>query len=606
MSNKVVVISRECLPVCCENVLKEINCLFYSKAAFMDQIMRCRVNGKDIMSLLMKDNHWLEKEMDKMPPSEGPLHRSYSNEELEQIYDEVIEKRLNKSKKDMNIITSLSLEPIKYNNKIVHIDTMGYLVYGILKNERCRTEFGRYVKGKEVELYKVYRESEYYKSAVLNVFLQGRKQIAALLIGFICKIREETENSQYYNELMQIVYTGYRKYKNQLKKFNMITGSDISQVLKGDDNFLANCAETLIFLLIANDLKIDIIPDFEFYKGIYGMKMKESYFLNSEKTEISEQGIVFKKKIIKEGIDIASYYNNFYGIHLKEDSNFFKNGTEALYKPVSEVEGLFEAYAEENHRKTIEKIFEANGINLRAFDEFSLQKEEYMQLCEIIKKSDIEEYKNYLLTSTLCKYIHELELMCESLSEEERQYQVSIAKQNVEKMSREHKDLESQRNQLQEKQQKAEETLLDLKQQNEKLKKLLAKQEEQQKQEKEELIALRNYIYQEEVKYVEETEVSLKEKNQILKDAKVIIVGGHSNWQGKIKTFFKNAVCITADNPNVSQDLVKNADYIICNTSVLKHSCYYRIMSLKRADSHILYVGSNNVELCMKELRTQV
>lgn len=609
MARNTMEITCEEIGDCSADALKGIECVFHTKAAFMTQTLKYRAEGDNAFLLLLKESGVLDEEIEKMKrlrPVNGTIQCSYGVKELEELYDRTIGRKTRKKGKKMSLFTLAALKPIECNNQLFSMDTMGYLVYGVLGNERCCDAFETYAEDKTAELYKEYRESEYFGQPILHMFLQEKKKTAALLIGLLCKARKDEQHEGYYNDLMKIIYTGYRKFKNQLKRFHKVPGENLMDILAGEGNILFIGAEVIIYLLIANDLNLKIIPDYDFYKSIYYINVCGSYFSYWQDISISKEGMEFQKKIVKEGYDLYSYYNNYYGVYLDEESEEAKTRRKKWEEePVENLENV-KVLCDPNQRNIDEKIFEQYGLNLRAFDEFKLKKDEAEQLCEIIKDTDMEDFETYLLIATLCKYIKELQNLCTQQSDEEREYQLSKAWANVEKADREQKSLEAERDYLQDKQLKTVETLSEAEKQNEKLKKLLKRQEEQREQEKAELIALRNYVYQEENEYIEETENALQEKNEILKDAKVIIVGGHSNWQGKIKTILTNAVCIMADNPNFTAELVKNAEYIIINTSVLKHACYYRVMSLKNADAHILYVNSNNIGRCIQKIREQM
>ncbi len=52
--------------------------------------------------------------------------------------------------------------------------------------------------------------------------------------------------------------------------------------------------------------------------------------------------------------------------------------------------------------------------------------------------------------------------------------------------------------------------------------------------------------------------------------------------------------------------MIQNKSIIIINTLVLKHSCYYRLMAMRRPEQRVLYVNENNLERFLEELGRQL
>ena len=86
----------------------------------------------------------------------------------------------------------------------------------------------------------------------------------------------------------------------------------------------------------------------------------------------------------------------------------------------------------------------------------------------------------------------------------------------------------------------------------------------------------------------------------------MLVIGGHDNWQSKLKIEFPDWTYLNSENKTFSAASVKDKDYIICNTEVLSHAAYYKLMSIKEKDQKLLYVRSNNIDLVMEELTLQL
>ena len=95
-----------------------------------------------------------------------------------------------------------------------------------------------------------------------------------------------------------------------------------------------------------------------------------------------------------------------------------------------------------------------------------------------------------------------------------------------------------------------------------------------------ELSKLREYMFN------QSTNEDIEENNTVDIDAlnsyKVVIVGGGTNWQNKMKEVLPNYTYISIENKNFDIKLLNNKDMIILNTSALSHSLYYKVINYVR------------------------
>lgn len=130
--------------------------------------------------------------------------------------------------------------------------------------------------------------------------------------------------------------------------------------------------------------------------------------------------------------------------------------------------------------------------------------------------------------------------------------------------------------------------------------KALKEQINQLQSDAKEVIALRNYMFNQESEAVTDTEkVNLEEMNSV----KGIIIGGHSNWQNKIKEYLPSWKIVRAGVNNLDADIILNCETVIFNAGHLNHSLYYKVIDMVRNNNvHIGYVSSTNVECSLKEI----
>lgn len=115
-----------------------------------------------------------------------------------------------------------------------------------------------------------------------------------------------------------------------------------------------------------------------------------------------------------------------------------------------------------------------------------------------------------------------------------------------------------------------------------------------------EVIALRNFIFTLEQESFESnvTELSYSEE---LNKLNGVIIGGHPNWQNKMK----EVLTWTYISPDISinEDLIKNADVVIFNVSYLSHSLYYKAIDIiKENNIRMSYIKSTNIRYAISEI----
>ncbi len=96
-----------------------------------------------------------------------------------------------------------------------------------------------------------------------------------------------------------------------------------------------------------------------------------------------------------------------------------------------------------------------------------------------------------------------------------------------------------------------------------------------------------------------------------LKGLKVLVIGGHVNWQNKLKEIYPEFSYIASDNVNFSVGMLKTADLVFFNILHCSHTLYYKVKEninwgrdKSEYKDRLVYVNSNSLEdftLCLKE-----
>lgn len=82
---------------------------------------------------------------------------------------------------------------------------------------------------------------------------------------------------------------------------------------------------------------------------------------------------------------------------------------------------------------------------------------------------------------------------------------------------------------------------------------------------------------------------------------KVVVIGGHDNWQVKVKALYPDFVCIGAEEFNFDVNLTRAADIIIFNFAHCSHKQFYRMR--QNCDmGKVVYIASPNTEALKRKL----
>lgn len=119
-----------------------------------------------------------------------------------------------------------------------------------------------------------------------------------------------------------------------------------------------------------------------------------------------------------------------------------------------------------------------------------------------------------------------------------------------------------------------------------------------------EIVALREYVFNlsKETLY-ESLDTANDADLSVLGSVKGMIVGGHDNWQNKIKEYIPSWKMIKAGVNTLDIEVVQNCDVVIFNTGYLNHSLYYKIIDMIRNKKiRIGYVSNTNIQKTLNEL----
>lgn len=571
---------------------KGLYCHVNTKAAFMDRCMReAKIKNLVVSAMMTADKRENLFQITDSRCGMVEMQMEWDDMNKEQMYDTLVGKRLSARKlEQFSDADRMLMEPILYmHQKEIQIDSIPFIVYGIVRNERSRTMLMEVTRDHAVQYCDAYRESAYYGTRFLEWFLLEERKAARIAIGFMMLLRKEEEDSSRYQLLMDIIYAGYRPMKNTIKKMHTFQGESLKDYMSYDNSMELDLSQMMLQLVIAEDLEIPIIQDYEFCQVVCMFMRYENGWLHDggrEEQDLSEGRRVYRR-FLKEHNHPESYF-----------------ASEYLEMSGDEEDRVQECEEKERMRE----LFRLFGLELRMLSGICLERKEAENLCAVFEEKEWEAYRQLLLIATLCKYIRQIEVLYEADNPEEIRYRKLYEEKTVMRLECEMSHMEEKVETLERQKQEKESELAVAKVRIEKLENLQKENEEQYKKEKEELTALRNFIFQmgEEE---EREEDGIKDENQeseIDGLGRSIVIGGHRNWQKKMRKCLPQSQFLTSDHMNFDAAILRNKEYIIFNTDILKHGLYYKIMNEKKKGQKVLYVHGNNVGRTLREIANQL
>lgn len=140
-----------------------------------------------------------------------------------------------------------------------------------------------------------------------------------------------------------------------------------------------------------------------------------------------------------------------------------------------------------------------------------------------------------------------------------------------------------------------------------KLRRLLQQSEEKNQKHDDytkEIISLRNFVYSLEKEELPEKDIKIQDVTDYLRSKKIAIVGGHPNWQNKLKEYIPHATFMSVEQINRDFSFLDNVDAVFINTSYFNHKFYMKLMSrMSRNNTSLYYLkGSANAQLSLMEI----
>ena len=213
------------------------------------------------------------------------------------------------------------------------------------------------------------------------------------------------------------------------------------------------------------------------------------------------------------------------------------------------------------------------------------------------------------IIAKLCKQFHELEKKYLLASKEFQDMQANATDEEIQGLERKMASYRTEIERLKAGKGQMEETILNQELQMAKLQKKMNAQEKRIQEYAQELEALRAYLHRIDQAVENDDAENADEsvdQDEIWGNRKVLVVGGHVNWQNKLKERFPKWQYVAAGQKSFDGSMMRGRDIIVCNTESLAHACYFKVIAEKSRRQKLLYVHNSNIDRCLKELNAQM
>jgi len=451
--------------------------------------------------------------------------------------------------------------------------------------------------------YKYYRaaiEDHFYRHEIVTGGCLLQVEYARKALGLMTFFKQEESNSQEtatYQSIIKIIKKAYPRAYQYMLKNNELSIEAYIRTMSQKNNGIKNkdisgLGDDLVVALYLAELQGKVIVKSPVY-----MEFVQKYLIqrierasNIRGNTISIKNIppvlieplkCLEEKVRKDNLtkEIA---NNLNYPHYKDDYWSSKYKKLWDYEKLSSVD-IYEntTVDEEMYQKLslayIVNELPDNEINLEDFRKYMISGSIILRLIQAYNEAKESYFRNHKEVMYVEMETLEMEKRRLHLESRNFEYKFECTVKQTEKLEKQFKDYEITK---------------------EKQIKRLEEELAEAKKNQVELIALREMVF---AQKIEEEKIWEGRDYSYLKKVQVVFVGGHSNWQKKMKEFLPESIFIGADSVNFDLNLLKGTIFI--NTTYIGHAMYYRVInSVTSSNCRLYYLNQVNIDICLAKV----
>lgn len=466
------------------------------------------------------------------------------------------------------------------------LNLIPFYAEALAHSEKIRRDINNIYSKKKEDYYIAAKSSEYYECTMCkeNSLLTEEYFKKCLgLLEYAAKNPDEETLAGIYDLFKKAFRKTYLYFKNiktedcDIKDYMKDMAHNFEKL--DDDTINGNIAAA-VFFTQGNCKNLDIIIDilslrWNHYNGYRRISLNN--ISEQDEKEINRKYQDVPKNIINEELAMSnkralSVYDYIYDIEGISSLSIFRE----LEFSKNDIREIILAYiaGEKNSddRIAFDKTFLIPALHLKA-------------MCKAYKKVKDMYFKNnketmYVEMGSLKKELFRVQSELKLQEEKNKQYIQAESDRNV--------DLIKENAQLQKQIEELKEEL------------------NQTKSNEKEVIALRDFIFNMSMKSFDESSVNTGDVFDLnaLQGIKGMIIGGHDNWQNRIKEYIPPSWKMVKAGVNTLEiEAIHNCDVVIFNTGYLNHSLYNKVIDMTRSMKiKIGYIQSTNMNKALQEI----
>lgn len=486
----------------------------------------------------------------------------------------------------------------------VALDLIPFLTLALIVNPKTINIVDNLYERYKFEAFQAAKESKYYNHPFLSDGSIKREVTGKRALGLLC-LNTLEKYPELDLEIIELFKKGWKPLYNYISKTDVIEVDYImSNIIedKNDDDYFV--AFTTILLLFS-EMEDKLIEPLEFRHdiGFFFTSFLEHY--ESDKDRFSYKFVKRDKELFNKAQSIADrFYENFLQLKttcdlneliiLDDDLSDYCRSVSVIFdsdkmslssmsdnvkidrKDIVELAGLYYIHNKNQHRLESAKFilfglhlkYSINAyINLKKYYFKNNKETLFFEIETYIK--DIDKYKEVNLL--LNKNIENIQNENTRLKNE---YKNTIEKENI-LLVRENLKLK--------------ETILTL------------------EKEKSDLVELNNSFFEEfdENNDIEDMALISNDISLDEIDIKVVIAGGHSTWQSRLKESLPNSYSyIEGDHEQFDERLIDNIEHVFIYTKYMSHGFYYKLMEkVKKTNVAYTYIKHTSSEYVVNQIK---
>lgn len=455
------------------------------------------------------------------------------------------------------------------------INLLPFICESFSTNSKIYRDIDNVYQKNKIEFYNLAKKNKFYSHHIAKEGSLLQEEYFKKALGIFIQLQLD---GSYEEEVFNIIKKGWPYAFNYVKNHNTIILEDFMisfmKKHKGLDNITDDYINSNVIMLLL------LSQYFESNIEETGLLQKHIQMLLYRMEHYKGEGRVNYNKISKDNLKL-----------IREIILKLKNIGISKYISMSIKDKNLDRYL-----NTLELVFDFENISLVSIvDEIKLTDKEleeivflyllYRNNVKHIDEINIEEVAKYVIDMLHIRYF------AKAYKEVKKHY----FKNNKETMFVELESVESELRKVKKEkillQDEKEKLLSKLNNKDREIARLKAKLAESESSKKE-LIKLREFMFSldKQEEYKEDTNLDISK----LKNIKGVIIGGHQNWQNKLKEYLPSFKFISPEMLNFDTSILNNADIVFFYTNYLNHGIYYKVINeIRNKDIKLEYLKSN-------------